>query len=187
MNNYERYLSKEMLANYSGVSTMEIEAYSDVGLLPTAEGAALFHPNAIDVMRFVRRALAVGFEVKEIRSMLHLIEICGGSNAFVITVVREKREHLRRRMVRLAARERTIGRFSHLCHYGRSQRSEGIADLLDTAADERRGTLRALCIELLAQERALERFESALHDGTGMVCPSLLATRPQSSAGVPAV
>lgn len=185
MDNYECYLSKEALAKYSGVTTVAVEACGEAGLLPEVEGSTLFHPNAIEVMRFVQRALAAGFEVKEIRSMLHLIEICGGDNEFVVTVVQEKRERLRLRAARLSARDRIIDRFMRLCRHNGSRHSGDTACVIDAAAAERRGAIRERCIELLAQERALARFESTLHDGS--LGSSLLATRPQSSAGAPAM
>ena len=117
--------------------------------------------------------------------MLHLIEICGGDNEFVVTVVQEKRECLRRRLARFSARDRIIGRFMRLCRHNDSRHSGDTACVIDAAADERRSAIRDRCIELVTQERALARFESTLHDGS--VRSSLLATRPQSSAGAPAM
>jgi len=66
------------LAAAAGVTTDTVRFYERAGLLPhvarTAGGYRLYADKDVERLRFIRRAKAFGFTLKEIRSLLDLTE-----------------------------------------------------------------------------------------------------------------
>lgn len=66
------------LAKRTGVSVSALRYYEQIGLLPASErrisGYRLFSEESVERVQFIRRAKALGFSLKEIRSVLALCD-----------------------------------------------------------------------------------------------------------------
>jgi DNA-binding transcriptional MerR regulator len=64
------------LANLAGVSSDTLRHYERVGVLPrpprTQSGYRRYPPSAVDRVRLIRRALAIGFSLDELRRVLQV-------------------------------------------------------------------------------------------------------------------
>ena len=71
-----KYLTRGGVARQGGVNTETIRYYERRGLLPKAarlaSGHRAFEPDAVRRLRFVKRAQALGFSLKEIKELLSL-------------------------------------------------------------------------------------------------------------------
>ena len=63
-------------AKEAGVSVQAVPYYERLGLLPTAHrtptGYRIYGPEAVDRLRFIKQAQALGFSLDEIREILRL-------------------------------------------------------------------------------------------------------------------
>jgi len=63
-----------MVAKQLGVSSQTIHWYETQGLIPpperTESGYRVYQPSTIEQLRFVRKALGIGFSVDEIRAII---------------------------------------------------------------------------------------------------------------------
>jgi DNA-binding transcriptional MerR regulator len=64
------------LARLGGVSSDTLRHYERIGVLPhpprTASGYRRYPPSAVDRVRLIRRALAIGFSLDELRKLLQV-------------------------------------------------------------------------------------------------------------------
>jgi DNA-binding transcriptional MerR regulator len=64
------------LAHLAGVSSDTLRHYERIGVLPrpprTASGYRRYPPSAVDRVRLIRRALAIGFSLDELRKLLQV-------------------------------------------------------------------------------------------------------------------
>jgi DNA-binding transcriptional MerR regulator len=90
------------LAELAGVSADTLRHYERMGLLPspprTTSGYRLYAPEALDRVRMIRRALAIGFSLKELRSILRVREQGGAPCREVRAMAGEKLNQLERRI-----------------------------------------------------------------------------------------
>jgi DNA-binding transcriptional MerR regulator len=95
------------IADAAGVSTDTLRHYERMGLLPAAArtdaGYRRYRPSTIDRVRVIRRALAVGFSLRELASVLRRREHGEPPCRHVRALVGERLAELERRLSDLAA------------------------------------------------------------------------------------
>lgn len=126
------------LAERAGVPTSTIRYYERIGLLtPTARSAAgyrLYREQAIDEVRFIRRAQALGFSLPEITEILSMGRSGVAPCDRVIALAREHLAALETRMKRLAAFQRQLKRAVESWNDGRCGfTAKGLCELIDVA------------------------------------------------------
>ncbi|HXF68537.1 MAG TPA: heavy metal-responsive transcriptional regulator [Thermoflexus sp.] len=127
------------LAAELGLNPKTIRYYEEIGLLPrparTPAGYRLYRPADRDRLRFILKAKAIGFRLKEIKEILTLRQAGEQPCAHVLALLDQKIAAIDRQLAALAAfrqelldlREKaiqTMGGESHICgiieHYERS-------------------------------------------------------------------
>jgi MerR family mercuric resistance operon transcriptional regulator len=82
------------LARRAGVGVETLRFYEREGLLPKppqrASGYRDYPPEAVDLVRFIRRAQALGFTLKEVRELLALREVPRATCGDVVVLARHK-------------------------------------------------------------------------------------------------
>lgn len=82
------------LARRAGVGIETLRFYERQGLLPKppqrASGYRDYPPEAVDLVRFIRRAQALGFTLKEVRELLALREVPRATCGDVVVLARHK-------------------------------------------------------------------------------------------------
>jgi DNA-binding transcriptional MerR regulator len=100
-------LSAGQLASLSGISTDSLRHYERVGVLPkpsrTPAGYRQYPPEAAKRVRMIRRALTIGFTLRELSSILRVREKGGAPCREVRALAAEKLAELDRRLNELAA------------------------------------------------------------------------------------
>jgi len=104
----------------SGVSVKMIRHYEAIGLLPkvarTFANYRVYAPNDVHVLRFIRRARALGFSMEEIKELLGLWRNKSRSSA---AVKRIAAKHITDLRLKIAELESMVGTLEHLtkhCH-----------------------------------------------------------------------
>ena len=104
----------------SGVSAKMIRYYESVGLIrPAARSAANYRrydQAAIQTLRFIARARALGFEMAEIARLLALWQERGRSSAEVKSLALRHAADLERRIAALAGMKAAIETLAAHCH-----------------------------------------------------------------------
>jgi Hg(II)-responsive transcriptional regulator len=82
------------LARQAGVGVETLRFYERQGLLPEpprrASGYRDYPPESVGLVRFIRRAQAIGFTLKEVRDLLALREIPRATCGDVVALARHK-------------------------------------------------------------------------------------------------
>lgn len=103
----------------TGLSIHTIRFYEAEGLLPEAErtdsGYRLFSLQAVEQLRFIRKAQALGFSLDEIRELLVLKDRSTDSCSHVCALVKEKMAGLRAKRRELKAMETELKRVLAQC------------------------------------------------------------------------
>src|ERR1035438_7822664 len=102
------------LAERAGVSADTLRHYERMGLLPSpqrsASGYRLYPPAALDRVRMIRRALAIGFSLKELGRILRVREQGGAPCREVRSMAGEKLRELERKIEEMTALQRLLKR-----------------------------------------------------------------------------
>jgi DNA-binding transcriptional MerR regulator len=115
-------LRSGQLARLTGVSTDTLRVYERRGLLPrarrSANGYREFPPEAAQRVRLVRRALAIGFTLEELRRIFNVRDRGGAPCREVRAIAGRKLEQLQSRIEELvASRDRLrdiVGRWDRI-------------------------------------------------------------------------
>ena len=107
-------------ADASGVSAKMIRHYESIDLLPRASRTAanyrVYAPNDIHVLRFIRRARALGFSIDEIRELLGLWRNKSRSSAAVKKIAGKHVRELKAKIAELNAMVETLEHLARHCH-----------------------------------------------------------------------
>ena len=100
------------LAQLAGVSADTLRHYERMGMLPppqrSAGGYRLYPPSALDRVRMIRRALAIGFSLKELGRILRVREQGGAPCHEVRSMAGEKLRELEHRVEEMTALQRLL-------------------------------------------------------------------------------
>lgn len=103
----EAWIGPRAMAATTGVSTDTLRHYEQLGLLPGVErtraGYRRYRPGAIERVRLIQRALAVGFSLKDLASALGQRERGSPPCQRVRRLIGERLEALDARLVELTA------------------------------------------------------------------------------------
>jgi len=104
----------------SGVSVKMVRHYEAIGLLPkvarTFANYRLYGPNEVHVLRFIRRARALGFSMDEIKELLSLWQNKSRSSAAVKKIAGKHLEELKRKIAELKEMADVLEHLTHHCH-----------------------------------------------------------------------
>jgi Cu(I)-responsive transcriptional regulator len=104
----------------SGVSAKMIRHYEAIGLLPkpgrTRSNYRLYSPNDVHVLRFVKRARALGFSTADIKALLGLWQHRSRSSAAVKRIAGEHVRALKLKIDELQSMVRTLDHLAEHCH-----------------------------------------------------------------------
>ncbi|MGN9912770.1 MerR family transcriptional regulator [Phytohabitans sp. LJ34] len=123
------------VADQAGVNIQTLRYYERRGLLPAparrASGYRVYGPDAVRVVRFVKRAQQLGFTLDEVESLLHLAEggpdSCDGAR----DLATDKISDLDRRIVQLTAMRQSLQRLVVTCERPRTQRECPLLQSID--------------------------------------------------------
>jgi MerR family transcriptional regulator, copper efflux regulator len=104
----------------SGVTAKMIRHYEESGLIRaprrTAANYRSYSDNEVHVLRFVKRARALGFSMADIKTLLSLWQDKSRSSSAVKRIARTHIEALERKIAELQAMARTLEHLVHHCH-----------------------------------------------------------------------
>ena len=107
-------------AELSGISAKMIRYYESVGLLKAARRIASGYRDYCDqdvvVLKFVQRARALGFSVKDIGDLLALWQRRSRSSAKVKSIASHHIEDINRRIAELQTIKATLSKLVGCCH-----------------------------------------------------------------------
>lgn len=114
------------VAARAGVNVQTLRYYERRGLLPAptrqASGYRIYGPDAVRVVRFVKRAQQLGFSLDEVESLLELAQggpdSCDSAHRLAV----DKISDLDRRMAHLRAMRESLQRLAATCERPRQQR-----------------------------------------------------------------
>ena len=91
-------LLRGQLAHEAGVNVETLRFYERRGLLPSPprrpSGYREYPREAVDLVRFIQRAQALGFSLQEIRELLTLREVARATCGDVVVLAQRKVEHI---------------------------------------------------------------------------------------------
>jgi len=104
----------------SGVTAKMIRHYEESGLIRaprrTTSNYRSYSDNDVHVLRFVKRARALGFSMADIKTLLSLWQDKSRSSSAVKRVARTHIDELERKIAELQAMARTLEHLVHHCH-----------------------------------------------------------------------
>lgn len=104
----------------SGVTAKMIRHYEESGLIRAARRTASnyrsYSDNDVHVLRFVKRARALGFSMADIKTLLSLWQDKSRSSGAVKRIARTHIDELERKIAELQAMARTLEHLVHHCH-----------------------------------------------------------------------
>jgi MerR family transcriptional regulator, copper efflux regulator len=104
----------------SAVSVKMIRHYEAIGLLPkvarTFSNYRIYSPNDVHVLRFIRRARALGFSMDDIRELLGLWQNRSRSSASVKKVAAKHIDELKAKIEELKSMVDTLEHLAKHCH-----------------------------------------------------------------------
>ncbi|WP_027079910.1 Cu(I)-responsive transcriptional regulator [Luteimonas mephitis] len=107
-------------AALSGVTAKMIRHYESIGLIPeaarTAAGYRLYSDEDVHRLRFVKRARALGFSMKQIGILLALWSDRSRASAEVKSLALEHAQDLGTRIAEMQAMQRTLEELARRCH-----------------------------------------------------------------------
>lgn len=118
MNTLAKNLSIGRLARAAGVGVDTVRFYERAGLMPqaprTASGYRSYGSDAVERLRFIRRAKALGFALEEVGELLRLSEGKGG-RAGVKALAERRLADLERRIRELSVFRDALARYARQC------------------------------------------------------------------------
>ncbi|MGY0611813.1 MULTISPECIES: Cu(I)-responsive transcriptional regulator [unclassified Luteimonas] len=107
-------------AGLSGVTAKMIRHYESIGLIPeaarTAAGYRLYSGQDVHRLRFVKRARALGFSMKQIEILLALWSDRSRASAEVKSLALDHARDLGKRVAEMQAMQRTLEELARRCH-----------------------------------------------------------------------
>jgi MerR family transcriptional regulator, copper efflux regulator len=104
----------------SGVTAKMIRHYEEGGLIRPARRTAAnyrsYSDNDVHVLRFIKRARALGFSMADIRTLLGLWQDKSRSSSAVKRIARTHIGELERKIAELQSMVRTLEHLAHHCH-----------------------------------------------------------------------
>ena len=104
----------------SGVTAKMIRHYEDTGVIRAPRRSASnyrsYSDNDVHVLRFVKRARALGFNMADIKTLLSLWQDKSRSSSAVKRIARTHIEELERKIAELQAMVRTLEHLTRHCH-----------------------------------------------------------------------
>ena len=104
----------------SGVTAKMIRHYEESGLIRaprrTVSNYRLYSDNDVHVLRFVKRARALGFGMADIKTLLSLWQDKSRSSSAVKRIARTHVEELERKIAELQSMVRTLQHLARHCH-----------------------------------------------------------------------
>lgn len=104
----------------SGVSAKMIRHYEEIGLVRepkrTASNYRTYSGNDVHVLRFIKRARALGFSVRNIKELLALWQNTSRSSAAVKRIAREHIDELKDKIAELEAMVDALEHLARHCH-----------------------------------------------------------------------
>ena len=114
------YMDIGRAAKASGVSAKMIRHYETIGLLPnvarTFANYRIYGSNDVHVLRFIRRARALGFAVDDIKELLSLWQNKSRSSAAVKRIVGKHIEELSLKIEELNSMVNALQHLARHCH-----------------------------------------------------------------------
>ena len=115
-----RVMNIGQAAAASGVTAKMIRHYEESGLIRAARRTASnyrsYSDNDVHVLRFVKRARALGFSMADIKTLLGLWQDKSRSSSAVKRVAGTHIEALERKIAELQSMVRTLQHLAHHCH-----------------------------------------------------------------------
>lgn len=137
----ERLRTGEVAAK-AGVNVQTLRYYERRGLLKEPErrpfGYREYQPDAVRLVRFIKRAQELGFTLKEIEELLRLREDQHSRCADVRAAAQAKIEDIERKVENLRAMKRALAVLVNSCTIGGSTRECPILEALDEKRREQR-------------------------------------------------
>jgi MerR family transcriptional regulator, copper efflux regulator len=125
-------------ARASGVSAKMIRHYESLGLLRearrTVAGYRIYDDSDVHTLRFIRRARALGFAMKDVERLLELWQNRRRASSDVRKVAQQHIDDLDRKIAELHEMRSTL---EHLVHHCRGDQRPECPILDDLAADRR--------------------------------------------------
>lgn len=104
----------------SGVSAKMIRHYEEGGLIRAARRTAsnyrAYSDNDVHVLRFIKRARALGFSIADIKTLLSLWQDRSRSSSAVKRIAGTHIAELERKIAELQSMVRTLDHLVHHCH-----------------------------------------------------------------------
>jgi Cu(I)-responsive transcriptional regulator len=104
----------------SGVTAKMIRHYEESGLIRaprrTTSNYRSYSDNDVHVLRFVKRARALGFSMADIKTLLSLWQDKSRSSSAVKRIARTHIDELERKIAELQSMARTLEHLVHHCH-----------------------------------------------------------------------
>ena len=127
-----------LIAAQAQVNTQTLRYYERRGLLPepqrTRSGYRAYTPDAVRVVRFVKRAQQLGFTLDDIEDLLHLSEGGPDSCDEARAMARSRIANLQLRIEELAGMRDALARLVDTCDQPRAERDCPILQHIETAA-----------------------------------------------------
>ncbi len=115
----QRFLSSGELAREAGVNSETLRYYERQGLLPrparTANGHRRYEPEAVSVLRLIKRSQELGFTLAEIRELLRGLERPGAVCDDVCQAIEAKIGRVDQELVRLRSQRARLSRLRAAC------------------------------------------------------------------------
>jgi Cu(I)-responsive transcriptional regulator len=103
----------------SGVSAKMVRHYETIGLLPRAARSGanyrIYGPNEVHMLRFIRRARALGFSIGDIKELVSLWQNKSRSNAAVRKIAGLHIDELKRKISELKSVAETLENLVQHC------------------------------------------------------------------------
>jgi Cu(I)-responsive transcriptional regulator len=107
------------VAHHSGVPAKTIRYYEQIALIPAAEralnGYRLYSDRAVQILRFVKRARDLGFDIKAVAALLDLWQDQERSSAEVKRLAEQHLNRLERKIAELEGLKATLLHLVHEC------------------------------------------------------------------------
>lgn len=107
-------------ATQSGVSAKMIRYYESIGIIPPAQrtvsGYRQYDARAVHILRFVKRARALGFSLEDVGRLVELWRNQKRSSAEVKTLALEQIDRLETRIQEMQAMTRSLKELAQACH-----------------------------------------------------------------------
>jgi Cu(I)-responsive transcriptional regulator len=109
-------------AKEAGVNVQTLRYYERRGLLPTParreSGYREYAPDAVRVVRFIKRAQELGFSLDEAAQLVKLRGVRKGERHRVRAIAERKIEEIDRKITQLEAMRAALARLVRSCHDG---------------------------------------------------------------------